>query len=115
MENEIYLTKEFFKSIGLREWPEIMEMRKLMARHRIVWCWGAHAYGILDGKILSFRVQGRLFTGRVWIAVNGSDLFNIYFTGVQRSENGCYKVKDKIEDVYLEDLIEIIDRKVETP
>lgn len=56
---------------------------------------------------LQFRVSGHHHKGLVILTVNGLDLFDIYLTKL----NG--EIKEKISDIYLEDLIDVIDRKVE--
>lgn len=111
----IYLTNEFFKNEGLRPFTDMKNLASLMRYHTYVLSWGAHAFTNVENKILRFRVQGRLFKGLVWIAPNGLDLFNIYFSTGRRSDNGCYRLLDTIKNIYLEDLMEVIDRKVETP
>jgi len=109
-----YLTLDYFKAEKLVDFYSMQELSGVMKRHSIVWCWGAHNYANIEDKLFRFKVQGRLFKGLVWIGVNGLDLFNVYFSTGRRSENGCYKLVDKIENVYIEDLIETIDKKVET-
>jgi len=55
---------------------------------------------------LSFKVQGFKFKGTVSIVYNeGTDLFDISF----KNENGI----EKIEDVYVDTLVDVIDRHVE--
>ncbi len=115
METPTYLTADFFKNEGLRSFDDMKQLVNHMSKLNTVWSWGAHNYTNVENKILRFKVQGRLFKGLVWIAPNGLDLFNIYYSTARRSENGCYRLIDSIKDIYLEDLIEIIDKKVETP
>ena len=73
--------------------------------------WGSRSWtlrqvaGVTIG--LQFRVSGHHHKGLVILTVNGLDLFDIYLTKL----NG--EIKEKISDVYLEDLIDVIDRKVE--
>jgi hypothetical protein len=43
----------------------------------------------------------------VYLFVNGADLFDAYLT----SSHGT--IKEKIENVYLEDLFDILDKKIE--
>lgn len=82
-----------------------------MRRNSIVWCWGARNWtNVENHKALKFRVSGRLFKGFVYITVNGLDLFDIYFTHV-----GTSTIVKKVNNVYIEDLIETIDKIVETP
>lgn len=81
-------------------------------RSTIVCSWGARNYKIqlFNGMpCLSFKVNGLLFKGVVNIAINrASDLFEVYYTNT--------KSVDKLvpnKEVYIEDLISIIDSKVE--
>jgi len=73
--------------------------------------WGSRSWtlrqvaGVTIG--LQFRVSGHHHKGLVILTVNGADLFDIYLTKL----NG--EIKEKISDIYLEDLIDVIDRKVE--
>lgn len=73
--------------------------------------WGSRSWtlrqvaGVTIG--LQFRVSGHHHKGLVILTVNGLDLFDIYLTKL----NG--EIKEKISDVYLEDLIDVIDKKVE--
>lgn len=110
---KIYLSGDFFKNEGLRDFYSREELCAAMARNPKVWSWGVHSFAHIDKTILRFRVQGRHFTGMVWLAVNGMDLFNIYYSKVKRSANGCIELIEKVEGVYIEDLIDTIDKKVE--
>lgn len=110
---KIYLTEDYFKNEGLREFYSREELHTIMRRNPKVWSWGAHSFVFIDKTILRFRVQGHHFKGLVWIGVNGADLFNIYLSKARRSENGCYELVEKISDIYIEDLIDTIDKKVE--
>jgi hypothetical protein len=73
--------------------------------------WGSRSWtlrqvaGVTMG--LQFRVSGHHHKGLVILMVNGSDLFDIYLTKL----NG--EIKEKISNIYIEDLIDTIDKKVE--
>ena len=69
-----------------------------------VFSWGFHnAYALPENKGLSFLVNGFKFSGRVEVVYNeGKDLFEINLS------NGT-----KIEDVYLDNLVSVIDGLVE--
>ena len=71
-----------------------------------VWSWGANNY-INYGKALRFTVQGRHFSGHIYIVLNGADLYDIYYC----SNRGTVKMVDN--DIFCEDLTDVIDRKVE--
>lgn len=72
-----------------------------------VWSWGARGWTSIEGKILKFRVSGHLFKGVVYVGVNGKDLFDIYLTNLKGD------IKQEINDIYIDDLIDTIDQKVE--
>lgn len=73
----------------------------------IVWSWGASQYIALpDG--LMFHVEGFLLTGWVKVLYNeGTDAFDITFLSNRKKE-----VK-KVEEVYLDNLVDVIDHNVE--
>lgn len=67
--------------------------------------WGTNSLIAYENG-LSFKVQGFKFKGTVSIVYNeGTDLFDISF----KNENGI----EKIEDVYVDTLVDVIDRHVE--
>ncbi len=89
-----------------------MEMAKyilsiLRSRLMIVFSWGFHsAMAIRDG--LAFRVQGYKHTGRVEVVYDeGQDLF------VVRTINPDWTIKEQVEGIYADGLVETIDRMVE--
>ncbi len=76
-----------------------------------VWSWGAHAWMQMDTLTLQFKVQGHHFSGHVRIAYDeGDDLYNIHF-GHWR--NRQWKNIETIEGVYCDQMVDVIDRKVE--
>jgi len=90
-----------------------MEMAKyimtiLKTQLMVVWSWGFHQpVALPNNEGLQFKVQGFKFKGTVAVAYNaGWDLFDVSFI-----KNG--KVVDKIEEVYLDGLVDVIDRYVE--
>lgn len=72
-----------------------------------VWSWGAHAWRKVGNKALRFAVQGRHFTGHVYITLAFDDTFTIYYTTMKGT------IKDIQHMIYIDQLIEVIDRKVE--
>ena len=77
-----------------------------------VWSWGLHnVISFINDKkecyAIKFTVQGRKFKGHIYIVLNGSDLYDIYYC----STHGNIKMIDN--DVYCDMLTEIIDNKVE--
>jgi hypothetical protein len=73
--------------------------------------WGARGWTVLTiankPMGLKFRVSGNHHKGYVVLTVNGLDLFDIYLLNMKG------EIKEKIESIYLEDLIDTIDKKVE--
>ena len=88
-------------------WTDVRELIAVWSRNPIVWSWGFHNPTIYNDKVLGFNVNGHLHKGKVFLAVNGSDLFEIYFT----SHKG--EIMQVQKDVYLEDLTTTIDNVVE--
>lgn len=76
----------------------------LRSRLMVVFSWGFHRPTALpDNKGLSFMVDGFKYQGRVQVIYNeGTDLFEVHL------ENGRIE-----EDVYLEQLVNVIDGMVE--
>ncbi len=89
------------------KFEDMQALVSAMVKNPKVWCWGARGWTNIEGKILRFRVSGHLFKGVVYIGVNGSDLFDIYLANVKGV------IRQQISDIYLDDLITVIDEKVE--
>lgn len=96
---------EITKSCRPIDCKELMTF--LMAHRMKVWSWGINNFVNVYNKALRFTVQGHHHKGHVYIFVNGLDLFDIYLTSSQGN------IKDTIESIYLEDLIEILDKRIE--
>lgn len=84
----------------------------LLTQLMVVFSWGAHNFQSLgeseegEGGLL-FNVNGFKHQGQVKIMLNWLDLFDVYLL----NEDGC--LKKKIEDVYIDSLIEVIDCAIE--
>lgn len=84
----------------------------LLSQLMVVFSWGAHNFQSLgeseegEGGLL-FNVNGFKHQGQVKIMLNWLDLFDVYLL----NEDGC--LKKKIEDVYIDSLIEVIDNAIE--
>ena len=74
----------------------------------IVWSWGAHGWTKMNNSLLRFRVRGYLHKGYVFVAVNSSDLYDVWITNLKG------EIKDSKTDIYVEDFINIVDKMVET-
>lgn len=69
--------------------------------------WGAHAFAVHKDKFARFMVQGRKHYGHVYIVLGWDDTFTLYFTTLQG------KIVDKMEGIYVDVLISVIDSRVE--
>jgi hypothetical protein len=74
---------------------------------QIVWSWGAKNWTIMNEFALKFSVNGHHHKGHVYLAVNASDLFDVYLT----TNRGT--IKKILNDLFVEDLINQIDEAVE--
>ena len=71
----------------------------------VLFSWGPHNFKRLpEDKGLSFQVEGFKYQGKVIVMYNaGTDLFEVILA----------KTGEKVEDVYLDNLIDVIDNLVE--
>jgi len=92
--------------VGEREF-DVNELFKNIRNLVKVWSWGAHAWRTLESKGLRFAVQGHHHKGHVYIVLAWDDTFTIYYTTRQG------KILDKQTDIYIDVLIDTIDKKVE--
>jgi hypothetical protein len=76
-------------------------------QNQIVWSWGAHNYINIENKVLRFSVNGNHHQGYVFIFLHVNELFEIYLT-----EN-TGKIKEIVENVSFENLVKILDKKIE--
>ena len=81
-----------------------LNLRRLVT----VWSWGAHAWTAHEDKFLRFKVQGRKFTGYVYIILGWDDTFTLYFTTTHGT------IKEIKEMIYVDVLVRVIDEYVET-
>lgn len=98
---------EFFKK-GHRPWEDMQEFVNALRKNMISWCWGAEKFTKMNDFCLRFSVNGHLLKGLVYLVVNASDTFDVYYTSKQG------KIVDISTDVYLDQIVEVIDNKVET-
>jgi hypothetical protein len=70
-------------------------------------CWGAHAFAVHKDLFARFMVQGRKHYGHVYIALGWDDTFTLYFTTAKG------KIVDKMEGIYVDVLISVINSRVE--
>jgi len=88
---------------------DINQIHKYIARSgAISMSWGfRNAVIIKNNLAYRFTVSGYHHKGHVYIVLNASDLFDIYYT----SNRGTIKKIEK--DVYIEDLLNILDKDIE--
>ena len=75
---------------------------------QIVWCWGAQAWTAHEEKFLRFKSNGYLHKGHVYIILGWDDTFTVILTSMKG------KVISVDEGVYVDMLIDTIDRRIET-
>jgi hypothetical protein len=102
MENIIDINKENYS-----RFETMTDLVNAMRKSQKVWSWGARGWTNMEHKFLKFRVSGHLFKGVIYIGVNGKDLFDVYLTNLKGA------IQQEVNDVYIEDLIDAIDGKVE--
>lgn len=84
------------------------EYIKHPAHRIIIWSWGANNWQIMQDKALRFNVNGAKHKGRVYITLDHSDTFTIYYTSIQDN------IKKVSEGIYIDQLIEVLDTDIET-
>jgi len=90
-----------------RQFHSMQELVNALRITPAVWSWGAHDWTKMNKSCLRFKVQGHHHKGYVYLVVNGADLFDVYLTTSQGT------IKHIMTDVYYDDLISVIDLKVE--
>ena len=76
----------------------------------IWWSWGVRQKSIknFDNQCLVFRVKGQKFRGFVCITLGWEDLYHVHFV------SDTFTLKESIEGVYFDMLVDVIDRRIET-
>lgn len=97
-----------FDKKNYREFYSMVEFVNAIKNKVVVWSWGAHGWIKMNGSLLRFRVRGKLHRGYVYVAVNGSDLFDVWITNLKG------EIKATQTDIYVEDFINVVDKMVET-
>ena len=79
----------------------------LKSRWQIMWSWGCCKFTALENGLI-FHVQGYLLNGWVKVIYNeGTDAFDVTFL------NNAKKVVKTVNEVYLDNLVDVIDYNVE--
>ena len=82
-------------------------MMILKSRLQIMWSWGCCKFMTLNEGLM-WHVQGYLLNGWVKVLYNyGTDAFDVYFL------NNKKELVKKVEEVYLDNLVDVIDWNVE--
>jgi len=84
------------------------EIYKLLRRTNYWMSWGMNSPALYKQEVLAFKVQGFIHKGWIYISLAFEDTFTITLTKSNRTT-----IKQQIKGVYIEDLIETIDRYVE--
>ena len=71
------------------------------------WSWGANKFINVNNRGLKFNVNAHHHKGHIYLFVNGSDLFDIYITTTHGT------IKEKVCDISLDQLVDVIDKKIE--
>ena len=79
----------------------------LKSRLQIMWSWGCRSFVALNDGLM-WHVQGYLLNGWVKVLYNeGTDAFDVFFL------NNSKELVKKVEEVYLDNLVDVIDYNVE--
>lgn len=92
---------------GHREFYSMQEFVSAIGRTYKVMSWAARSWTRMNKFCLRFYVSAMHHTGHIYVVVNGADLFDVYIT----TNRG--RIKEVLNDVYLEDFIGILDEKIE--
>lgn len=86
----------------------IQETFSLICRNKIVyWSWGSNNPTNYFDQFLRITVNGHKHQGYVYICVDGVDLYNVYLTDVDGT------IKEIINGIYFDQLVGVIDSKIE--
>jgi hypothetical protein len=99
------LNDKFQREFNLNETLTILKHNK-----PIWWSWSVLPKSLTNFKdqCLLFKVQGQLFNGFVAVTLGWEDLYHVHFI------SNKYVIKESIEGVYFDVLVDVIDRKIET-
>ncbi len=95
------------KQVSCREVEANYILKILRSNMNIFWSWGSRSFVNLNGKGLRLTVSGHHHKGHVYIVLNGTDLFDVYYC----SNRGT--IKDVHTDLYFDQLVEVMDNKIE--
>ena len=98
---------EVLKSVGERDFNQQETMQWLKANPLWLMTWAARDFTRFEDKALFFKVSGYLHKGIVLITLGWDDTYTVRLLSSQWNE------KAKFENVYCDELAELIDTKVE--
>jgi len=99
--------EELLRTVGERPFNQQETMQWIMTNPLWVMSWGAREFTRYKDTILFFRVSGRKHNGFVLITLAWDDTYKVRVISTQ------WNVKKTFENVYCDDLTEIIDANVE--
>jgi hypothetical protein len=92
---------------NMREFNVNETLQLLRSYGHKFWSWGAQAFKNFENTALRMKVNGHHHKGHVYIFLNGLDLYNVVLTTVMGT------IVEEINDIYFEDLFDILDEKIE--
>ena len=90
-----------------REFNTNETLQLLKASGSVFWSWGVSKVINYNNEGLLIRVNGHHHNGWVFITLAWNDTYTVHIV------NQRYNVKESIEDIYFDMLVECIDKKVE--
>lgn len=79
----------------------------LSSQTPIIWSWGIRDFVRYKDQALAFKVSGYLFKGNVVITLAANDTYTVHLI------NNRNRIIKKIEQIYFDQLVEVIDINVE--
>lgn len=96
-----------FQPKQYREFYSMQEFVDSIRRTLKVLTWGTRGWTKMNKALLRFRVSAHRHKGYIFVAVNGADLFDVWLTNLKG------EIKKEFTDVYLEDILTVIDNEIE--
>ena len=93
-------------TIGRRGFEPTPTLQQVL-RTREAMCWGANKPVVHNDMFFRFNVQGHHHTGFVYVILDWMDTFIVYYTDLEN------KIVAIDENVYVDQLVYMIDQKVE--
>ncbi len=98
---------EMLTAIGQREFDPNETMKWLKAHPIWLMTWGMRNLINFENKVFFFKVSGRHHKGYVVITLAWNDTYTV------RLVSNKWVEKSRFDDVYCDDLVELIDAKIE--